>query len=835
VVDVVFEQQAGQDVATQLSKDQIALDIVNEIDAIVNRVVDDERKHSSESASPTVTIESGDNFLTKPRGEMIAPDSAYQYGILGNPDVRWLINSGMEVLAQRTRNALEKVEAELRAWLDEFSNRAKHPDPQKESRARQIAGEDWLNMREAKQMLLQVRKLLDTLTPGGVRLFADEQLSGIGNRLYSVLIQNLLQSLPVMARNVLGYNLRRSQFENEVAGDTLWMGVPRWLLRLPGETLKGRGLVYPVVNTVRTAREALAYRSALKAGLTEQTLRAMVHNPKLMEAAAGSVKASVLRAAVNAQRFRDLGAGERYGIRDQIERYIKQFYYGGDVEVVDPNTREKVAGGIKSVLGLLEETGGGIMLPRALAPRKLEMFLNSDAMKVAQDLLEDVELNLREAIRNRAELGRMDSPISDAELIGVHNAEKGDALYLRNLFTRAGLNLNYVVRRLAQEPSHPLLRPSEFDTFAQEVAKETNMSSDDNRPRYKTGFGRMMGALTGYAFWYGERQAQSYAPSSRKSGVDPSAVYRAMMFTGLIVAAGLVGTPLIRFLKREFYDEEDMTGHFSADNTGWRNAAVLWEQTGYYWPIIGSIMNQLYDARTGSRSLNLVPIGMAQNILQTANEIGQTGNAFYPTVRLLKSMSPNTKVVLNRLPQTEGLVEVNNANRTLRETADGTVEVRKPTPGKVNYSPATTQIQMAVNELNKSNPDWNTIEYYRREGAKEYMKKGSSPDEALERFDRSLMVRIPQNTVYGRPLTIGERTRQFARMTEPQRQQVTRVENAFINYSNRYGLRTPDIVQRPRRPRSTRAGRRRSSSRRLRVRKPRSLLRSRNRRLTRGG
>jgi hypothetical protein len=58
---------------------KITKEIVGEIDAIANRMGEDERKVASEMTSASASIESGDNFLTKGRGEMIAPDSAYQY------------------------------------------------------------------------------------------------------------------------------------------------------------------------------------------------------------------------------------------------------------------------------------------------------------------------------------------------------------------------------------------------------------------------------------------------------------------------------------------------------------------------------------------------------------------------------------------------------------------------------------------------------------------------------------------------------------------------------------------------------------------------------------
>jgi hypothetical protein len=158
-------------------------------------------------------------------------------------------------------------------------------------------------------------------------------------------------------------------------------------------------------------------------------------------------------------------------------------------------------------------------------------------------------------------------------------------------------------------------------------------------------------------------------------------------------------------------------------------------------------MTQLYDARSGSKSLNVVPIGMANTFLRAINETAQTGNAFYPMVNLLKSVSPNTRIALNRLPQTEGLVDVNNANRILRETADGTVEVRKPSAGKVSYSPATTSIQLAVNELarpTRIGMRWSNTE---RMEFKLILRRGQVQADAEQRFDRSVMVRFPMNTV----------------------------------------------------------------------------------------
>jgi hypothetical protein len=354
---------------------------------------------------------------------------------------------------------------------------------------------------------------------------------------------------------------------------------------------------------------------------------------------------------------------------------------------------------------------------------------------------------------------------------------------------------------------------------------------------YRSGFARLMSSLMGYGMWYNERLAETLAGNSRKK-FDPAAVYRGLFFVGAIAAMGvLVGTPLQRLIKRLLFDEEDQTGKFSSENTAWRNAAVLWEQTAPFWPIIGSVFSQLYDARAGGGKLfNFLPVSVASQALATANEVGQTGDVFYPMVKLLKTLDPNSKILLNRLPQTEGIVEVNSVARSLRSVADGSIEIRSQKGGSnIKYSPASTQIQMAVNEMAKENPDYDAIRHYRDDAVKLFMKKGASKADAERRFDLSVLARFPQNTVYGRTLSAQEKLQQIGRLNTEQLGRLNRIESAFDRYAETYGLR------RPSQPRvsSSGGGTLRLSRGRVRRRRgPRLVrnrsLRRRSRRLVRG-
>lgn len=806
VVDRVFDNQRGEESAQQQTKEEIAAEIVQELDGIASRIEDEQNlNRAADTPGTSVSVQSADNFLTKPRGEMIAPDSAYQYSIALNQDLRWMTRSVLEVHEQLARDGLEKIQKMLSDYVREFGDRTKYADPQKETRARQLSGEDWLNYREAKQMLNQVNRLLDRISPEAFQSFIDEQFAGIGRRMWRILIQSLLQSPPVLVTNALGMDLRLWQMEQQWRGDGLWMGMPKWLLKLP--TMAKNGILWPVRDIPAFIASGRAYKK-VKGQIGEEGIRAVIDNPDLARAHYANISGSMLKRAMDVQRAHDLGAAGPYGIRNQVERYFTLFNFGGEMEYADPTWTEKQLGRVASILGLIEETGGGIMLPRAAAPRKLEQFLNFQAIRHANRMLDELRLNMLEAVRDRRELGRND-PVTDMELLGDPKATTGDARFMRELFRRGGINLDAVMARLQSEPDRPLLRNNEWNSFVLEVAKEANMPSADNRVQFRSGFGRVMSSLMGYSIWYNERMADALAWNSRKK-VDVAALYRGLWFISAIAVMGVfIRTPLVRLIKWLFFNEEDQTPRFQADNTGWRNAAVLAEQTANFWPMLGSIITQLYEARQGNKMFNFLPVSVAQTILRSGNEIGQTGNVMYPTLRLVRQLLPNTRVIVNRLPWMDGSVEINNAARVLRETATGQIEIRQPSfSSPIRYTPASTEIQLAVNEVNRGVVDWDRVGRYRDAGAKYYMKMGANKKDAYDRFDRAVMARMPQNIVYGRRLTDEESSSVVGRLSPNQYGILKKVEEAFNRYSERYGSKQFDtLTGGSRRTRTPRLGR----------------------------
>jgi hypothetical protein len=145
---------------------------------------------------------------------------------------------------------------------------------------------------------------------------------------------------------------------------------------------------------------------------------------------------------------------------------------------------------------------------------------------------------------------------------------------------------------------------------------------------------------------------------------------------------------------------------------------------------------------------------------------------------------------------------------------------------------------MAVNEMATEDPDYDAINRFRDDAVKKLVKAGASKEEAERRFDLSVLARFPQNTVYGRTLTAGEKLQQLGRLNVDQIGRLSRVEGAFDRYATTYGLRKPSV------PRTTsgssggsvrvgrlgrRRGRRNSFGRitrnRRMIRRPRRLIR----------
>lgn len=793
VVNAVFDAQEGDN---QSTKESIAAQILGEIDRMASRVAEEQASNrAADTPGSRLRVQStGSNFMVNPRGQMVAPDSGYNYTVVDKADVQWLARSVLEVHEQMALDGLGKVKKMLEEYLQGWE---KNPKAQKESLEKQRSGEDWLNYNEARQMLNQVNRHIELTSPAAFQSFMDSQFAGAAGKAWGALIQSLLQSATVLKNNWLGMNLRLLQNDAQWRGDGLWHGMPRWLLQ--SFNVGKNGIIYPMRDILGYVKTAKDYGKVTKV-LSEESLRKVIYNPQLFDAAANMVGAESLKRAINYQRAKDLGAAGDYGIKGQVQKYLKMFTLGGELNVIDPEGAQKVKGGIESLVGLLQETGGGVMLPKALAPRKLEQLLNFQAIRYADRLLEELRLNILEAQKNR-EMTELTDPITDAELLGDSRDSKGNAQYMRNIFNRAGLNLNAIAHRAGLKERADLLDPTEWNSFVLEIAKELNMPSTDNRVQFKSGFGRLMGTLMGYGFWANERWADAMAGSSRR-GFDGAAAYRAALFAGTVVAIGLASTALQRELKKLIYNEVDQTGKISPDNTNYRNAQALWEQTSPFWPILGSVMSQFYDARTGGNKLfNFLPVSATQQALQAINEITQTGNVFYPVVKFAKLWLPNTKIVLNRIPETEGLIAVNNASRSLRSIAGGDIELRTPSGkggGAVRYSPVSTEIQMVVNEINKENPNMGAVDHYRKAAVDRLVGMGATRKDAERRFDLSVLTRFPQNTVYGRTLTPEEYGKQIVRLDSSQSANLARVEDSFNKYAVSRGLRAPGEQRRPR-------------------------------------
>lgn len=795
VVDRVFDAQAGEDASAQLSKEEIAKEIVlGEVGNIIKKASDSpEYEIADLKPGATVDVMSGNNFLNKPREGMVVPDAGYTYSIVENNDENWIMRNVLEVNLQRYRDGLGKVKEALEAELAKFRNEAEA----KRSRQDQVSGNQWLDYEEAKTLLRQVNMLLDRSSPQTFNLFIDQYNRGIFRHLWSLVQQSLLGAVPVMWRNFMGGSMRLAHVDALIHGNGFAMGIPRWLLKLP--VTMGRAGIMPLVDTAGLIKKHFDYNRA-KGIVGEDALRIIRNHPELINQWSSMVAADTLRNAAIYQDALDLGIIGSYGLKNQIQQYAELFGSGGELRQGEQGKLDKLRGGIISTIGLAQEAGiGPLLFPRAIAPRKIEQIINFAAMMRAGREIEQLQINLLKSMRNREAMGHPVDKLSAAEIMGNPKATERDVAYFRNLFNRAGINLDYAAKRFLNEsrknPEAQLLTDTERRSFYLAFAKEVNMAGSDNRVRFKSEASQVLSSLMGYGFYQNEAFINALSRFSR----DPRnqrALANALMLAGVttLMAVGF-SQPWQRVMRSLLYKEEDPAGKFSSDNTAWRNAAIWWEQTAPFWPITGSLISQLYDVRQGgNKFFNFLPINVLSSIVQAANETAATGNPVQPLIRLVKQWVPNSKLILNRLPGQEGLVEVANATRIFRGVNDGTVEVKPITGQTMKPSPISPEIRMAVNELVKASPDWSVINAVREQAVGTLVKAGASRQDAEKRFDSSVLARTPQNSVYGRALTQDERDRQLARMSPTQRAIVDTVEGAFNRYAEHYGHKPKPVV-----------------------------------------
>ena len=148
---------------------------------------------------------------------------------------------------------------------------------------------------------------------------------------------------------------------------------------------------------------------------------------------------------------------------------------------------------------------------------------------------------------------------------------------------------------------------------------------------------------------------------------------RAITLAYIAAAAGLaviVGDADKRFqgtLKRFAYNEQDSVKHLGQGQTAGENARIAVSDAISYISFLQTIGNSMLGLESTRGGMNITPLVLseANSFLQLAQGMIHTKDFTYGLSQFIANQMPMSKVVINRLPSQQGLVEVKDARNIM--------------------------------------------------------------------------------------------------------------------------------------------------------------------------
>lgn len=351
----------------------------------------------------------------------------------------------------------------------------------------------------------------------------------------------------------------------------------------------------------------------------------------------------------------------------------------------------------------------GIEIPvdafRAFFPRGFDMIANIMSMRTAASMVDLLSSQLRRTF-NEAGPGRFDfanpshsknellpSELVPHGMLGVLDrlwpATTNNTKEIVDWFVAAGLPLQETVmayfarlqgKTREQQNQEKLVTHEQLMQLGAILMEYVNKATPLNRPiQTRTSpFLRIITTFYGYWTHAARKEMNLHGPALDDPEVNRLWL-KAMSTLGFMASAYVIGglgygyieEKIRRWLYKFLYGEERAftLPHEATTTTGKVRSAAAMAVGGI--PLVGSFLSQ-YVANSPGRSSGLN--AFAQNRI---NDIGsyvagviKTGDLGYKLPQLLSGILPLGKVVLNRLPSYEGVVEAKNDTRLLQRNAD---------------------------------------------------------------------------------------------------------------------------------------------------------------------
>lgn len=356
-----------------------------------------------------------------------------------------------------------------------------------------------------------------------------------------------------------------------------------------------------------------------------------------------------------------------------------------------------------------------------------------------------------------------------------------------------------------QRREEPLIQDiSDHAAVALQYAAITNVATETNRPFLFKGKGsdgvwrNVAGTFMGWPINMAKQLSkamQSHSKDSNRNQIWSNMLGLAVLVIMLSVSGAWnweFGDELTKFTFGQSSARIQIENVIKAANEGDVETAAMYvaqalvNTVPYIGPQIGNMLGVSFTGRGNMFDLtswNPV-LGWIAATWNLGKRISQTGDASLPLADYTRQYVPLSRMVINRLPVMQGLVDQQNAVRSLNASAPRDTEIvwGKRTGGDVRYSPANDEVMKLISsayDAASGRGDIGGVHQRLESAIAAYVSTGRSPEDAKRAVASALSSKEPIRVLTGREMTPEEEKKWVGRMSKGQKADYDRATAAW--------------------------------------------------------
>lgn len=784
-VDAMFHAQT-ENVAPefQMTREGILNQMINELTAVFKKVADYNPGTPKPDVGALLRVVDTDNSFTAERGRLIAPTTFYNYGLtfdgqriarmhsakayytLNIAGKNGLLDKLISAVGEQRNRFRNDIEAAVRAGTPEGTAVR---ELKKTTQKAQIKGDLLLNYSET---LEAYRKL--TLFKAELERMLTK--TGAGNDPDARQLAQTAQSF--IAANVLAGV--QSQNTNAFGGLANLMLIDKMLL--------GRSAASSILGS--------AGRTLFTKGPIELAALFAKSHPALAKALTGPMT-GMLGEAISARiqmhhEMEAYGLAPAANVRQDMQALWAMPGTGGRPQPSNPTLTQRAARGLETGLGAISTPLS------AIAPRLVDRFVNELTVWKARDIEDLLRKNAARYGEARESAGLARTPFTIEEILGTKGASARQDVLLRKLFTRERMSLDDLMWRYYEaykaapgdKNAVQFFTPEERAAFQYSLAQDVNLPVFANRPVSGKGSKtrNLLGLFWGFPAW----QAGAMSDYVSRASTDKSTARylpTTIIATLALAALGAASIKVTKELKSFFYNEKNDYPDILAAKDAGDVTKALTVGLATYLPFLGNLINYAVmdnGVRNGfDINSQFVMLNFATDMMATTKRMIQSHDVVRPMEDFVRRWSPLARIVINRLPNQEGLTEYYNLQREARTLAPDGMELKKRGKPSFEATPVTPILQDMVNAAYRGD----TSGFFAASQAylKYQVDHGMSPDTAQQNLRSAWRSRHPFVSNFGRMPTAGEEAVIYSNATTAQQQEITKANQVFQTYGDLLG------------------------------------------------